>query len=75
MASKKQVNIMDGSRSPIITILMLAWPVFVDQMLQKRLLSVRVIPTKAIWFGVTYKEDRPGVVESLRRLHAEGIYK
>ena len=50
-------------------------PVFVDQMLQKRLLSVRVIPTKAIWFGVTYKEDRPGVVESLRRLHAEGIYK
>ena len=50
-------------------------PVFVDQMLQKRMLSVRVIPTKAIWFGVTYKEDRPSVMESLRRLHAEGIYK
>lgn len=31
MATKKQVNIMDGSRSPILTILLLAWPVFVDQ--------------------------------------------
>lgn len=31
MASGKQVNIMDESRSPIVTILLLAWPVFVDQ--------------------------------------------
>ena len=31
MASRKQINIMDESRSPIMTILLLAWPVFVDQ--------------------------------------------
>jgi hypothetical protein len=26
------------------------------------------------WFGVTYREDRPRVVESIRRLIAAGAY-
>ena len=33
-----------------------------------------VLKTTAKWFGVTYKEDRPMVVERLRKLHEEGVY-
>jgi hypothetical protein len=36
--------------------------------------TVRVLPTDALWFGVTYREDRPRVVESLRELVATGAY-
>lgn len=36
--------------------------------------SVRVLPTTADWFGVTYREDRPHVVESIGHLVADGKY-
>ena len=36
--------------------------------------QVSVLPTDDAWFGVTYKEDKPAVVESFRRLYAEGAY-
>jgi hypothetical protein len=36
--------------------------------------TVRVLPTDALWFGVTYREDRPRVVESLQALVAAGVY-
>ena len=36
--------------------------------------TVRVLPTNDRWFGVTYKEDKPVVVESIRKLIAEGVY-
>ena len=49
-------------------------PVFVDQMIQSKQLSISVLPTPAIWFGVTYKEDRPHVVAALAELHARGVY-
>lgn len=49
-------------------------PVFVDQMIQSNRLSISVLPTPAIWFGVTYKEDRPHVVSALAELHARGVY-
>jgi choline kinase len=35
---------------------------------------IKVIPTSALWFGVTYKEDAPGVIESLHKLIAAGEY-
>ena len=31
--------------------------------------TMRVLKTTAQWFGVTYKEDRPMVVERLKKLH------
>lgn len=49
-------------------------PVFVDEMLKRNELKVSVLPTKAIWFGVTYKEDRDQVAKALRNLHEQGIY-
>jgi len=35
---------------------------------------VKVLRTEAPWFGVTYREDRPRVVESIRHLIARGDY-
>ena len=36
---------------------------------------VRVLPTHESWFGVTYHEDKPMVVESIRALKDAGVYK
>ena len=36
--------------------------------------KVKVLRTNDFWFGVTYREDRPQVVESIRRLIAQGKY-
>jgi len=35
---------------------------------------VKVIPTSAQWFGVTYKEDAPGVQDSINKLVTAGEY-
>jgi NDP-sugar pyrophosphorylase family protein len=35
---------------------------------------VKVLRTNASWFGVTYREDRPRVMESIRQLIARGEY-
>ena len=35
---------------------------------------VKVIPTEAQWFGVTYQEDAPGVAGSIQRLVQDGVY-
>ncbi|HZL80070.1 MAG TPA: sugar phosphate nucleotidyltransferase [Candidatus Limnocylindrales bacterium] len=36
--------------------------------------KVKVLRTNDCWFGVTYREDRPQVVESIRQLIAQGQY-
>jgi len=36
--------------------------------------KVQVLRTTDSWFGVTYREDRPQVVESIRQLIARGVY-
>jgi UTP-glucose-1-phosphate uridylyltransferase len=35
---------------------------------------VKVLRTQDSWFGVTYREDRPRVIESVRALIAAGVY-
>jgi len=49
-------------------------PMIVDEMIQQQKATVAVLETKDKWFGVTYKEDKPVVVESIRKLIAEGVY-
>ena len=34
-----------------------------------------VLPTDDKWFGVTYKEDKPAVMESFRKLIRSGVYR
>lgn len=35
---------------------------------------LRVLETTSDWFGMTYKEDKPRVMESIRRYIADGVY-
>ncbi len=49
-------------------------PTIVDTMIKSGKANVAVLETGDKWFGVTYKEDKPVVVESIRELIAEGRY-
>ena len=49
-------------------------PSVVDQMIQSGRATVKVLETKDKWFGVTYKEDKEGVVASIKKLIADGVY-
>lgn len=49
-------------------------PFAVTNMIRSSVARCRILPTSSTWFGVTYREDKPGVVESIRRLIREGRY-
>ena len=49
-------------------------PVLVDKLITEGKLDVSVLDTDAVWFGVTYKEDRPIVEAELKKLHESGAY-
>ncbi|MGA2205114.1 MAG: sugar phosphate nucleotidyltransferase [Terracidiphilus sp.] len=49
-------------------------PSTVGELVQSGLARVKVLHSSDSWFGVTYREDRPRVVESIRRLIANGLY-
>lgn len=49
-------------------------PIIGDQFIKSNKGSIKVIPTDAQWFGVTYKEDAPGVKASLDALIEAGEY-
>jgi len=36
--------------------------------------SVRVLDCQDKWYGMTYKEDMPGVINAIEQMRAEGIY-
>ena len=50
-------------------------PIYIDALLQKGEVTVKVLETQDKWFGVTYKEDKDSVVESFKKLIEEGVYK
>lgn len=50
-------------------------PIYIDELLKKGTVSVRLLETQDKWFGVTYKEDKPVVVESFAKLIADGVYQ
>jgi len=49
-------------------------PLVVNHLVLTGEARVRVLPTSAQWFGVTYREDKPKVVEAVRRLVDAGVY-
>ena len=49
-------------------------PFAVNTFINRGYATMRVLKTTAQWFGVTYKEDRPMVVNRLKKLHDEGVY-
>lgn len=49
-------------------------PSAVDQLINEGVLNVDVLDTNSSWFGVTYQEDKPIVMEKLNALIAAGEY-
>ena len=49
-------------------------PYAVDQMIKKGGDKCTVLCTPSRWFGVTYQQDRPGVVAKFEQLVKDGIY-
>lgn len=49
-------------------------PTLVDSLMHTSFLTVEVLSTKAIWFGVTYREDKAFVSAELQKLHDAGAY-
>jgi hypothetical protein len=49
-------------------------PATVGELVTSGQAKVKVLRSPDSWFGVTYREDRPQVVESIQKLIAQGIY-
>ncbi len=49
-------------------------PDAINQLIREGRVQVKVLPTPAAWFGVTYREDRPVVVENVHALIQAGAY-
>lgn len=49
-------------------------PIIVDDLIQEKRAKVTVLETKDIWFGVTYKEDKEFVTDSISKLIQDGVY-
>jgi len=50
-------------------------PRIIDKLIKSGKGKVKVLETRDKWFGVTYQEDKAAVVDSIRRLIEEGVYK
>jgi UTP-glucose-1-phosphate uridylyltransferase len=50
-------------------------PIYIGQLLREGKVTVKALETTDKWFGVTYKEDKPLVVESFQHLIQQGVYR
>ena len=46
-----------------------------EELLKEKRATVEVMESAEKWYGVTYKEDKPVVVESFAKLIADGVYQ
>jgi dTDP-glucose pyrophosphorylase len=49
-------------------------PTSVDKFVKNGQITIKVLMSNDRWFGVTYREDKPFVVESIREMIRKGIY-
>ncbi len=49
-------------------------PIEVGRMVRAKEASVKVLSSADKWFGVTYKEDKPFVMDSIQKLKDQGVY-
>lgn len=49
-------------------------PTMMDELTAKDEIGISVLDTNDRWFGLTYQEDKPGAIETLTRLHTDGVY-
>lgn len=64
--------LMDDTENPITKEYLL--PIIVDQLIQEKRASVKVLQTTDCWFGVTYPEDKELVVKAMKNLIDQGVY-
>lgn len=50
-------------------------PSYVDSLIKENGIKVKVLNSLDSWFGVTYKEDKEFVVNSIKELKNKGLYK
>ena len=50
-------------------------PSVVSELVEEGKATLKLLSTDSVWFGVTYKEDKPGVVKALKELVDKGEYK
>lgn len=50
-------------------------PTVVNELVHEGKATLKLLSTDSKWFGVTYKEDKPGVVKALKELVNQGVYK
>ena len=49
-------------------------PTMMDALISVDKISVSALSTNDRWFGLTYKEDKPGVIAALTALHESAVY-
>ncbi len=49
-------------------------PGVLDQLIRAGKIKMKILPTTEQWFGVTYKEDKEWVMNSIRQLIDQGVY-
>ena len=49
-------------------------PSVVSSLLEENAATVTVLKTEDKWYGVTYKEDKPVVMEAVGKMEAQGLY-
>ena len=49
-------------------------PLIITELIENGTKKVKVLPAEDKWYGVTYKEDKPMVVEAIGKMIADGLY-
>ena len=49
-------------------------PLMVNTLINSNQAKLKVLSSDAVWFGVTYKEDKPDVVRKIQELIDKGVY-
>ena len=49
-------------------------PTMIGETLNSNLYKMHALPSENSWFGVTYQQDKPYVVEQFKRMKEDGLY-
>lgn len=49
-------------------------PFAVESLLKEGKATIRILSTDAKWYGITYKEDKPVIVQAIQKMTKDGLY-
>lgn len=50
-------------------------PTVVNQQIEEKEVTVKVLPCEEVWYGVTYHDDLKTVVDAIKKMKKQGIYR